>query len=253
MGDNFWQRVNKLGEQDSEPDGIQISSAEGKLTILDFIEDAEDNNSNASDESFKDDNGYQKEFDDQLKQEQKFMKTLAKEEEVSEQQEVQGDHICHEEQKDHFYQQPGRNTNELDNEMDTDSNHKYKHLYDDNQDENVPTPGPDSPDNTETMSINAELEDNTPNDLKTKLDGPYWTLALGHAKLIYRITGTFPPRFIPISIWHGNFLKSGNFLFFARKFSQIRKFPLFFYFFFILFLFFYYYSRKKNWRWLLIK
>ena len=78
MSNDFQQRVNKLEEQDRQPDGIQISNAEGSLTILNFLEDASDNNKNESDEIFKHDNGYQKEFDDQLKQEKIFMKTLTK-------------------------------------------------------------------------------------------------------------------------------------------------------------------------------
>ena len=66
---DFQYRVNKIVEKDSETDGIQISNAEGKLTILDFIEDSGDSNINASDESFKDDDGYQKDLDDKLNQE----------------------------------------------------------------------------------------------------------------------------------------------------------------------------------------
>lgn len=76
ISDNFKERINKLDQEDDEPDGIQISNAHGNLTIHDFLIEASDDDSNASNESLKYDNTYQKEFDYQLKEEQRFMITL---------------------------------------------------------------------------------------------------------------------------------------------------------------------------------
>lgn len=56
-----------------------------------------------SDESFKHDKSYEKEFDDQLKEESQFMKTLSTEDQSTLQHKKQGDYISHEQQYDHFY------------------------------------------------------------------------------------------------------------------------------------------------------
>lgn len=67
MSKEFIDRINKMGEEDSESDGIQIEGANRNLTILDFLTDAVDDNSNISNKRFKHDESYQNELDDQLK------------------------------------------------------------------------------------------------------------------------------------------------------------------------------------------
>ena len=52
---DFMDRINKMGKEDNAPNGIQIGDVEGNLTILDFLIEAGDDDSNASDESFKHD------------------------------------------------------------------------------------------------------------------------------------------------------------------------------------------------------
>ena len=68
--------VNKISQEDGQPDGIHISDGDGNLTIHDFLVNAGKNKNNVSDESFKHYEGYQKEFDNQLKEEGQFRKTL---------------------------------------------------------------------------------------------------------------------------------------------------------------------------------
>ena len=41
-----------MGEKEHQPDGIQFSDMHGNITILDLDDNAGDNDSNASDESF---------------------------------------------------------------------------------------------------------------------------------------------------------------------------------------------------------
>ena len=68
-----------MGKEDGALDKIQIGDAKGNLKILDFFTEIGDDDSNVSDESFKHDKSYQKEFDDQLKEESCFMKTTVNE------------------------------------------------------------------------------------------------------------------------------------------------------------------------------
>ena len=58
-------KVNEMGEAEDQPEGIQFSNRDGRVTIndLDLNMDDDDDDSNASDESFKHDEEYQKEFD----------------------------------------------------------------------------------------------------------------------------------------------------------------------------------------------
>ena len=57
---DFMDRINKMGKEDNSPDRIQIGDGEGYLTILDFLTEVRDDDSNASDESFKHDKSYKK-------------------------------------------------------------------------------------------------------------------------------------------------------------------------------------------------
>ena len=49
--------------EDGQPNGIEFSDYLENITILDFLNDASDNDSNASNGSFKFDKSYQKEFE----------------------------------------------------------------------------------------------------------------------------------------------------------------------------------------------
>ena len=62
-------RVNEMGEDEDQPEGIRFSNRDSRVTIndLDLNMDDDDNDSNASDESFKHDEEYQKEFDNEEK------------------------------------------------------------------------------------------------------------------------------------------------------------------------------------------
>ena len=105
---DFMDRINKMGKEDNVPDGIQIGDVEGNLTILYFLKEAGDDDINASDESFKHNKSYQKEFDDQLKEESHFMKTTVDKDKLDGNNKTQGEYISHEEQKYHFFKPPNR-------------------------------------------------------------------------------------------------------------------------------------------------
>lgn len=77
VSDDFKDRFNKIGQKDGQPDVIHISDGYGNLKFHDFLVNSDNDDSNAwSDESFKHDEVYQKEFDKQLKDEEQFMKIL---------------------------------------------------------------------------------------------------------------------------------------------------------------------------------
>lgn len=69
MSKELIERINIMGKEDGAQEGIQIGNAKDNLTILDFLIEAGYDDSNESDESLKHDELYQKEFDDQLKDE----------------------------------------------------------------------------------------------------------------------------------------------------------------------------------------
>jgi hypothetical protein len=57
------QTVNDIGEQEQQPEGIQFSDLNGNVTLQDFAENDNDEDSNVSDDDFKIDEEYQEEMD----------------------------------------------------------------------------------------------------------------------------------------------------------------------------------------------
>ena len=55
MSKDFMDKINNTGKEDGKPYIIQIGDTDGNLTIIDFLKEAGDDDSNASDESFKPD------------------------------------------------------------------------------------------------------------------------------------------------------------------------------------------------------
>ena len=168
-------RVNKLGLEDGQPDDIQIGDAQGQITILDFLTDGGDDDSNASDKSFKHDKSYQKEFDDQLKEEARLMKTLSGNEPSPSQDKTQGDYISHEQQQDHFYKKPGnRDDANEDNEQYNKMDYQHGATHEDNDeynvDESIALTGSANNGDMESIGDNAEV----PKNLRSGLDGSYW-------------------------------------------------------------------------------
>jgi hypothetical protein len=62
--------VNDIGEQENQPQGIEFSDLNGKVTLQDFAENANDDDSNASDDDFEMDNEYQEEIDNEIAMEE---------------------------------------------------------------------------------------------------------------------------------------------------------------------------------------
>jgi hypothetical protein len=59
--------VDDIGEQESQPEGIEFSDMNGRITVHDFAEaNADDDDSNASDEDFKMDQEYEDEMDNEI-------------------------------------------------------------------------------------------------------------------------------------------------------------------------------------------
>jgi hypothetical protein len=58
--------VNDIGEQESQPEGIEFSDLNGRITLQDFADNGNDEDSNASDEDFKIDEEYKDEADDEI-------------------------------------------------------------------------------------------------------------------------------------------------------------------------------------------
>ena len=59
-------RINEMGASEKQPEGVQFTGRDGRVSIsnLDLnLDDNNDDNSNASDESFNHDKEYQKEFE----------------------------------------------------------------------------------------------------------------------------------------------------------------------------------------------
>jgi hypothetical protein len=59
--------VNHIGEQENQLEGMEFSGINGRITLQDFAANDNDEDSNASDDDFKMDEGYQKEIDDEIK------------------------------------------------------------------------------------------------------------------------------------------------------------------------------------------
>jgi hypothetical protein len=60
------ETVNTIGEQEGQPEGIQFSDMNGNITLQDFAENDNDEDSNASDDDFKLDEEYQEEVDNEI-------------------------------------------------------------------------------------------------------------------------------------------------------------------------------------------
>jgi hypothetical protein len=58
--------VNDIGEQESQPEGIEFSDLNGRITLQDFADNDDDDDSNASDEDFKLDDEYNDEVADEI-------------------------------------------------------------------------------------------------------------------------------------------------------------------------------------------
>jgi hypothetical protein len=58
--------VNDIGEQESQPEGIEFSDLNGRITLQDFADNDNDDDSNASDEDFKLDDEYNDEVADDI-------------------------------------------------------------------------------------------------------------------------------------------------------------------------------------------
>ena len=70
--------VDQMGVSEKQPEGIQFTGLDGKITIHDLDlnrADDDDNNSNASNKNFVHDKEYQKEFDNNLRKEDKDLNT----------------------------------------------------------------------------------------------------------------------------------------------------------------------------------
>jgi hypothetical protein len=57
------QTVNDIGEQEQQPEGIHFSDLNGNITLQDFADNDNDEDSNASDDDLKIDEEYQEEMD----------------------------------------------------------------------------------------------------------------------------------------------------------------------------------------------
>jgi hypothetical protein len=58
--------VNGIGEQESQPEGIEFSDLNGRITLQDFADNDNDDDSNASDADFKIDEEYKDEEKDEI-------------------------------------------------------------------------------------------------------------------------------------------------------------------------------------------
>jgi hypothetical protein len=64
--------VNDVGEQESQPEGIEFSDINGRITLQDFNDNdnSNDEDSNASDEDFELDQGYEEEANNEITMEE---------------------------------------------------------------------------------------------------------------------------------------------------------------------------------------
>jgi hypothetical protein len=65
--DAIIETVNSIGEQENQPEGIEFSDMNGRITLKDFAANDNDDDSNASDNDFKMDEEYQNEIDNEIK------------------------------------------------------------------------------------------------------------------------------------------------------------------------------------------
>ena len=68
MSGNFIESVNQILMKEGQPEGIVFSNNHGNITVINFLLNHGEDDSNASDESFKFYDTYQKEFNTQLDQ-----------------------------------------------------------------------------------------------------------------------------------------------------------------------------------------
>ena len=66
-------RVNKLGKDDKQPEGLIFGDFYSKATIHDFDDDAGDDDGNASDEDFEHDESYDQEFEEEAAKENRII------------------------------------------------------------------------------------------------------------------------------------------------------------------------------------
>jgi hypothetical protein len=57
---------NDIGEQEEQPEGIEFSNIKGEITLQDFADNGNDEDSNASDDGFQLDEEYQEEVDSEI-------------------------------------------------------------------------------------------------------------------------------------------------------------------------------------------
>ena len=154
-------RITEMGMEDGGLDVILIEKSSNKLTIMDFFADLGDDESNASNASFKYNNSYQWRFEEELKQETRFMETVQDEQCHPYQQEKRGDYICHEEQHDQFQRTHNNNDNL------SDDNDEQDDQIDDKLSSEISSIQPDPDETTKETEVLQEL--------RSKLDGPFWT------------------------------------------------------------------------------
>jgi hypothetical protein len=68
--DAIIETVNNIGEQEEQPEGIEFSNINGEITLQDFADNDNDEDSNASDDDFQLDKEYQEEVDNEIALEQ---------------------------------------------------------------------------------------------------------------------------------------------------------------------------------------
>jgi hypothetical protein len=64
--DDMIGTVNNIAEQEAQPEGIEFSDMHGRITLQDFADNANDDDSNASDDGFKLDEEYREEVDNEI-------------------------------------------------------------------------------------------------------------------------------------------------------------------------------------------
>jgi hypothetical protein len=202
--------VNDIGEQEAQPEGIEFSDINGRVTLQDFATEDNDEDSNASDEDFELDQEYDNEE----------MKEIELEEEEGIISNVDPDS-----QEDHF-QTPiqQHNTNVSNNNEPTSvvirkskrsannaivtlsntstrvsqecEKRKKKEtddtmIMDENVEDNVSNGNNDSDSDTETAVDDEDIEDNdVPRELDSDL-GPYWALAQSNQPYVLNTIATY--------------------------------------------------------------
>ncbi len=70
------KRVNKLGKDDKQPEGLIFGDFYNKTTVHDFDDDAGGSDGNASDKDFKHDQAYEQVFEEEAAKENRFIDKL---------------------------------------------------------------------------------------------------------------------------------------------------------------------------------